>query len=473
MANWTQKKQLITILGSASAICLLAAGGVYHAQGQIEEFDRLATEKQQAIVAAEGKIAKIPSLEKDVIILRENLDEYVKILPDTKELNAFVRMLQQFERQSGIVGTGLIQTNARADKSKNRFAAIEYKYEMTATLWQFLKFVNLIENYERFVSITDFSITPGGKGKSDDTRDGDAVHSVRLTMQTFTYNGKAAGKDAEIPDYAGQREALREEIWKRMQAIKIEKYEHRGHQGRRDIFIDPRERGDQRTDGPSPAEQRALVDKYVTEVSRLREMLQRMRKQDTTLFEQYALEKGLREGLEKVGNGVDADESRLSYAPYKLRWAKEVVTPLEDLRQQIHDVAKVEQKRVDPFLPKNDLELLVAEMARECANGQLEEAKTRYETVATRLGVPSTDPRYELAVAAKTWHHKAATAIDFKGMDLKVQGVVVNRTGRSGVLMNGEVYEEGDYISDDLLVKLVEEEQVWFVFRGLTLVRTM
>jgi hypothetical protein len=50
---------------------------------------------------------------------------------------------------------------------------------------------------------------------------------------------------------------------------------------------------------------------------------------------------------------------------------------------------------------------------------------------------------------------------------------VVSHGGRSGVLLNGEVYEEGDYISDDLLVKTVEEEQVWFVFRGLTLVRTM
>jgi Tfp pilus assembly protein PilO len=473
MANWTQKKQLLAIAGGATAICLLAAGGVYHAQGKIEELGRITLEKQQAIAAAEAKIAQIPSLEKDVIILRENLDEYVKILPDTKELVAFVRMLNQFERQSGILGTGLIQKGSRSDKSKDRFTAIEYTYEMTATLWQFLKFVNLIENYERFVSITDFSIQTGGKGKNDDTRDGDVVHNVRLTMQTYTYNGKAAGKEVEIPDYAAQREALREEIWKRMQAIKIEKYEHRGHQGRRDIFVDPRERGDLRTDGPSPAEQRTLVEKYVTEVARLREMLQRMRKPDTTLFEQYALEKGLREGLGKLADEVQSGESRLSYAPYRLRWAKEVVAPLEDLRQQVHEVAKTEQKRVDPFLPQAELELLVAEMERECGNGQLEEAKARYETVANRLGVPATDPRYPLAVAAKAWHHKVSTAIDFKTMDIRVQGVVVNRTGRSGVLLNGEVYEEGDYVSDDLLVKMVEEEQVWFVFRGLTLVRTM
>jgi hypothetical protein len=41
------------------------------------------------------------------------------------------------------------------------------------------------------------------------------------------------------------------------------------------------------------------------------------------------------------------------------------------------------------------------------------------------------------------------------------------------VLLNGETYEEGEYVSDELLVKQVQEEQIWFVFRGLTLVRTM
>lgn len=474
MAQWTQKKQLITIAGSAVAICGLAVFGVFHAQGQIEEINAQIEQKQQAIVAAEGKIAQIPALEKDVIVLRENLDEYVKILPDNRELTAFVRMLNQFERQSGILGTGLIQRATRGgDKNNERFTPIEYTYEMTATLWQFLKFMNLIENYERFVSITDFSITAGNKGKVEETRDGDVVHTVKLTMQTYTYNGKPAGKEVAIPDYAAQKEALREEIWKRMQAIRIDKYEHRGHQGRRDIFVDPRERGDANADGPSPAEQRSLVERYVSEVNKLKEMLQRMRKQDTTLFEQYALEKGVREGLEKIGNEVNVDAGRVTYAPYRLRWAKEVVAPIEDLRAQIEQVTKTEVKRVDPFLPQKELEMLVADMARDCGNGQLEDAKNRYEAVANRLGVPAGDPRHALVVAAKAWHVKASTALDFKGMDLRIQGLVVNHSGRSGVLLNGDVYEEGDYVSDELLVKLVEEEQVWFVFRGLTLVRTM
>ena len=121
-----------------------------------------------------------------------------------------------------------------------------------------------------------------------------------------------------------------------------------------------------------------------------------------------------------------------------------------------------------------DIEVLIATLAADCSAGRLEQARKRYEDVVDRLAVPSDDARYDLAVQAKRWHLKAVTALDFKQLDLNVQGVVVNGDrGSSGILLNGEVFEEGEYVQDDLLVKRVEAEQIWFVFRGLTLVRTL
>lgn len=474
MANWTQKKLIGVVAGGAAVVCLAAGAGVYWVHGEIEAIEAQVTQKNEAITAAETKIAQIPGLEKDVIILRENLDEYVKILPDNKELNEFVRMLNAFERQSGIQSSGLIGRPRRDAKKVERFTPIEYSFEMTATLWQCIKFMNLVENYERFVSITDFSIQSGSGGRGTGlVRDGDVVHQVKMTLQTYSYNGKADSKEVKIPDYAAQREALREEIWKRMQAIRLDRYEHRGQQGRRDILVDPRERGDQPTEGPTPAEQRAVLDRYVGEVTRLREMQQRIKKQDATLFEQYSLEKGLKDGLEKLGVEMESDAARITYAPYRLRWAREVVAPLDELRAQLDAAAKSQPTRADPYLPKKELEQLVADLDADCKSGQLEQARDRYESIASRVNVPSDDPRHPLAVAAKAWHVKATTALAFKSLDLKITGLVVNRDGRSGILLNGEVYEEGEYVSDDLLVKMVEEEQVWFVYRGLTLVRTM
>lgn len=472
MANWTQKKLLLAIGGTSLALCLTAGGGIYYTAGLIEEVEAQVEEKEKSVAAADQKIALVPALEKDVIILRENLDEYVKILPNDKELSDFLRMLSQFNRQSGVQAR-MLQNKQRREAKGERFTPIEYTYELTATLWQCMKFMNLVENFERFVSITDFSIQSGGDGRSEDTRDGDVVHKVKLTLQTYAYNGKVDSKEVQIAEYKNKKDALREEIWKRLQAIRLDRYEHRGEQGRRDVLIDPRERGDLRIPGPSLEQQRAVVDRNVAEVARLHDMQAKIKKQDTTLFEQYSLEKGLKEGLEKLDEGLESDAALVNHPPLRLRWAREVVLPLDELRGQIAAGNKDEPVKKDPYLPLRDMQQLVADLAADCNNGQLEQAKNRYESVVTRIAVPSDDPRHKLAVDAKAWHNKAATALDFKALDLKVQGVVVNREGRSGVLLNGDTYEEGEYVSDDLLVKLVEEEQIWFVFRGLTLVRTM
>lgn len=471
MANWTQKKILMTMGGVTLGVCAVAAGGVYYANGLIDEVGGQIAEKASAIVAADAKINRIPTIEKEVIILRENLGEYVKILPDDRDLNDFVRMLQKFERQSGIRSTGLIQKKA-GGKTKANFSPIEYTYQMTATLWQGLKFMNLIENFERFVSVTAFSIKPG-KGDAE-TIDGEVVHTISLTMQTFTYNKGGANKDVKIPNYEDRKTELREEIWKRMQEIRLDRYEHPGMQGRRDIFVDPRESGLGGGKDPSNAEQRTIIEKHIGAIDEMNRTLEKIRAEGTTLFEQYSLEKAFKTTLAKTLAEVDADASMIVYRPYRLRWSQEIIAPLDLLKAQVENVVAEQPQENDPYLPVEEIETLIALMADDCNNGQLEQARERYEAVQERLAIPAKDSRYGLAVDAKSWHHKATTALDFKGLDLNVQGVVVNGTGgNSGVLLNGEVFEEGDYIADDLLVKQVEEEQVWFVFRGLTLVRTM
>ena len=92
MASWNTRKQLIAIGSGSFAICALAVAGVYYAEGLIEEVEAQIAQKKELIAIAEAKIEKIPSIEKEVIILRENLQEYVKILPDTKELTNFRKL---------------------------------------------------------------------------------------------------------------------------------------------------------------------------------------------------------------------------------------------------------------------------------------------------------------------------------------------------------------------------------------------
>lgn len=480
MERLTEKQKLLAIVGGAVGLCLLAGAGVYWATGLIEE-ERLAIEAKQAEIAqAEEKIAKIDAAEKEVIILRENLGEYVKILPETKDLVSFVKVLNQFERESGIQPVEF-KPGRPATAGSERFIRIEYTYDMTATLWQFMKFINRIENFERFVGITNVNLSAGGVNGTQnmDARDNAMVHSMKLTMETYTYNGKASASDVEIPDYDEKRTALSNEIFKRQQAIRMERWDHRGQLGRRDIFVDPRQllTPGNTMKGLSPGEQLKIITQFSTEVENLRDMWKRARRSETTVFEQYSLEKALRDGLVKIQEGIADVDARgvLSFPPYRLKWTKDVVDGVDELQRQVADLGKDTDpnQRRDPYLPKPEMEQLAADMERLLAAGNLEEARSRFEAIQVKLVVPPEDPRHELAVQLQALNLKAATALEFKSMDIKIQGVLVNRDGQSGVVLNGEVYAEGEYVNDSLFVRAVQEEQVYFVFKGLTLVRTL
>jgi Tfp pilus assembly protein PilO len=473
MAKMSEKQRLLAIGGTALGACVIACGGVFWAKGLIEEMQQTIAQKRTEIAAAEQKIAKIPASEKEVIILRENLGEYVKILPEDQGLNDFVKVLQQFEQSSGIQTVEFKPGRPnRNPKNPERFERIEYQYGMTATLWQFLKFINSIENYERFVSITDFSIQQVNS-RDIEVREGEVVHSIQLTMETYTYNPAGSGQDVTIPDYDDKREMLREEIFKRMQAIRIDKYEHRGSRGRRDIFVDPRER-EGRADGPPIEEQRAILDRYLGELQRLRAVVAKLRKPDLTIFDQFTLDRELKEGIGKLEDAVAEvnQKQQISAPQLRLRWVKEVVEPLADMKST--GGTKDPRTEQDPYLSADEMQQLVDSMSQLLNEGDLAAADERFDVISPRLLVPETDPRYPLAVTAKALHVRVKTAIEFSSLDIRIQGVLVNHDGgRSGLLMNGEVYEEGDYISDELMLRRVEEEQVWFVFRGLTLIRTL
>lgn len=471
MTNWTQKKQLLLIGGVTAAICLGTLAGVYYTHGLVEETTTQLDGKRQEIQAAEVRIKQIPATEDEVIVLRENLANYVKILPDEKELIAFVRMLGEFERQTGLKGTGLSPLKSAQGKGAQRFQQIGYTYDTKGTLWQFLKLLSLLEGYDRFVAITDFNITSGSGDRDATTSDGQTVHTMRLTLHTYTYNAQSQAKEVAIANYEKRKNELSEEIWKRIRDIKIERYDYREKVGRRDVFVDPRISGE---DGSVETmdTQKTILERYVGEIARLHAMARKWRDPETTLFEQYGLEKSLREGLAKIDETIEADVRLVTYAPFKLKWSTQVTVPLDEVRAQFQ--GKQEQVRpVDLFLPKADIEALVTAMAKDLNAGQLEDAKSRFDAVASRLAVPAGDDRHALAVQAKSMQVQAATALDFRGMDLRLDGLVVVHGGKSGVLLNGEIYEEGEFIAEDLLLKQVEEEQVWFVFRGLTLVRTM
>ena len=91
MARLNDKQLTLAVVGAGVVLGGLAGFGIWWAKGLVEEEQNQITRIKGEIKAAEAQIAKIPDIEADVITLRENVDEYVKILSEDDYINNFIR----------------------------------------------------------------------------------------------------------------------------------------------------------------------------------------------------------------------------------------------------------------------------------------------------------------------------------------------------------------------------------------------
>ena len=138
MAKLSDKKKLLVICTSAILLTGLAGGGVWWAKGLVEEQRVDIGRMREEIAAAQQKIDKTPKLETEVIVLRECVREYVKILPEEGELNNFVKSTSQFFLQSGVRFKKLVPGQSQAGGKGSKFDRYTYTIDAEATLWQFL-----------------------------------------------------------------------------------------------------------------------------------------------------------------------------------------------------------------------------------------------------------------------------------------------------------------------------------------------
>src|SRR5262245_26037802 len=103
-------------LGFVGTAAGAGAGGYYcWEEYKVARDEEAALTKQ--IDLADVKIGRIGNLEVDVICLRENLSHSVRILPNSREVNAFVKKLNDFADEAGVQINTL---DNPIDRSKNK-----------------------------------------------------------------------------------------------------------------------------------------------------------------------------------------------------------------------------------------------------------------------------------------------------------------------------------------------------------------
>ena len=177
------EKQLVILIAAVSVIIAGILGTLTYLDlkkiGDMEEENLANCGK---IDATRGKIDQIKGLEHDVIVLRENLNEYVKILPDDQEINDFVNRISQFSQKANVEVTSLTDKRSRqSTKAKNAFEQVIYRMRLKGNLSQFMTFINLFENFHRFVRINSFTIK-AGKNQEKAVPLHDLKHDVDLEL---------------------------------------------------------------------------------------------------------------------------------------------------------------------------------------------------------------------------------------------------------------------------------------------------
>lgn len=476
MAKLNENKKLLVTGGVVAALCAAGSGGVYWAKGMVREKQEQIAGMRAEIASARQKIRKIPAVEHDVIILRENVHEYVKILPEENELNNFVRTASLFQKQAGVGALTKFEPGRPGKAGKgSSYKRYTYRFEFTATLWQFLKFLNLFESHERFIKVKSFTLTSGeSRGSQASGGTGDVRHRIAMEVETYVYKGSPKGKDVVIPNYRNKVEKLREEILAQRQTITTGGYRFQGARGRRDIFVDPRESALGPRAGTVPVrDQKRIIAKFRDRIAEARKIRRRMQDKSITIFERYALGRKLQESLAAIEKDVEQVNHKgfIASPMLKFTWTKEVVDPLAKLKLAVTQEAA--RSREDRWLAAKDMRKLLDSMKDDLRAGELRAAVNRYVTVQDKLRVPRADPRFELAAAIEDLYLRAKMADEFSQIQLAIQGICVNEDGRSAVILNGSVYEEGDYVEDDLLLKSVARDQVEFVYKGFTVVKAL
>lgn len=167
--------------------------------------ERIALKRREA-AEARSKIAQIPALRAQATVLSERVDEYARILPKEHEVghDAFVERIAQFAadleidilRADPIVkGAAAAQGDAPARQAFNEHS---YHFELVGDFKNFLRFVNKIENWDRFLAVEEIEIRPlAARAASPHLAGGKDLEaakgsrkSIVLVVTTYTYTAK-------------------------------------------------------------------------------------------------------------------------------------------------------------------------------------------------------------------------------------------------------------------------------------------
>src|SRR5262245_37431201 len=340
-------------------IFLIVAGVIFAGAGTgswftwkaCQELEEQAQTLNDQVTGAKARIATIEDLEKSVIVLRENVQNYVRVLPSDAEVEVFLRKIEDFRRDSGVEITEVRKQPTRTKlPSSAVFERQEYKVGFTGTYLQFLQFISRLENHERFISLSTIRITAGQPLDKDKSGATEIQHKFDVTAVTYVYTGEDVGKGVTIPGYDRKREGLSEQILEAKNGLALEKFNLVSEASRRDPFVDPRPRKGKngQGNGTGVEEQRQMLTRIIARIQECNQLFELMDGADSVMRAMELKVQALNLLAEISGQVDDCNAHSIIADPaLKKDWERKVMPEIAKLRTRAGDSAQpLEQERL-------------------------------------------------------------------------------------------------------------------------------
>lgn len=458
-------------LGGVSVFLVIAVFGflTYQDIRSIDEIEVEIEGTRSSIEGANAKIRRVPDLEREVVCLRENLREYVKILPDEDEVNDFVNKINKFADLARVDVEKLDDVGAKrrkAQKSKDPFEKVEYKLQIKGSTENLLKFINLFENHDRFVRVASFDYK-SAKGTAGSHIDAD------IQLETFVYNpGSAAGPQVKIPEYEEKKQKYAADIVRSRGEIKIERYELPASAGRRDPFMDPRVTAGESGVAESvltPEQQKQLFEALVAEVAEIETMIEAESAPETgdDFIRKATLKKETDDRVMNLARRLTSVEKSRSIETVNLkeRFKVEVKAKVDSWMKSRNINAPTQ------VFSEETLAQFAKRMGGAFSRADYDSVIKEYESASKGFApVGASEKSKELMLEIVSLKERAAANKEFAERNIVVSGVIYRPDGSVAVI-NGKVLSEGESLDGEIAVRAIEEDVVEFAYKQITIRR--
>lgn len=455
---------------AVSALSAVGIGvGIYYEIDAIEQTsiaaDGIATEIAKSRKTIEGT----PSLEREVIVLREMSQVISQILPDEEGVNNLINTLYAYSGEAGVeVSSYKPKPSGSKAGAKSAFESVAYSLVLKGDTFKLIDLLNRIETHSRLVTIPGFTLSASSRRDIED--DGVAAHSITLEVETYTYERKGKTQPVKIDGYERKRDLLAGEIARRRQALSLSRYNYRGPRGRRDPWVDPRVPANVSDESAlGVQDQMDLVEALNLKMQGILESWAEVEASPNELARMLA-----RRDVEKAVANIQEDLRRLesdgqiTYVPAKKRLRNDVYDPLDELIKLLEDDT--------PSGPSREvLTELYESMHDHIELGEYALALEAYGLMKANMDMVTGDPvRMNIVKAIKEAQWEAQTLSEFEKIDLNIGGVAIIEGRPPAIVLNGRAIGVGDRIvkgEDELEVLDIRPNEIDFYFRGVVLTR--